>query len=384
MRRKGTIFAALGGLVASLALTVPAEADGPPRPGRTEGLVFVQTNNFLGNAIRVYERDDAGQLTFSGEFETGGLGGSTLNPPVDPLASQHSLAFHDGLLFAVNAGSNTVTLFRVRGTTLERRQVIWSGGLLPVSVAVHDDLVYVLNAGGEGVVQGYRLERDELHPIPGAQRSLGLGNPNPPPFGDAPAQVGVDPEGRFVLVTTKSHDIIDTFRIESGGRLSAEPVANPAEGMPFGFTVDHRGGVMVTLAAANAVIRYLIDEESGKLTAVGPAVPNGQTASCWIQRVGDFYYVANAGTSTISSYRIGADGQVELVAAVAATTDGGSIDMTASGGFLYVQNGAAGTVQGYEVREDGSLRLVTTVTGLPKAVNQGQLTSGMEGIAATP
>jgi DNA-binding beta-propeller fold protein YncE len=373
------------GLIGGSVAAAPVSADEKrPQHERVEGLVFVQTNKPLGNTIRVYERSGGGELTLAGEFETGGLGGSTLNPPVDPLASQSSLVYRDGLLFAVNAGSNTVTLFRVDGSDLERLQVIWSGGLLPVSLDVHDDLVYVLNAGGEGVVQGYRLDDDELHPIRGAQRSLGLDNPNPPPFGDAPAQVGIDPEGRVVLVSTKSHNIIDAFEIQRGGELSEESVSNPAEGMPFGFTFDHRGGVMVTQAATNAVIRYRLDDENGKLTAVGPAVPNGQMASCWIQRVGEFYYVANAGSSTISSYRIDGEGQVVLVAAVAAPGDGGTIDMTTGGGFLYVQNGAAGTVQGFEVLDDGSLKLVSTTSGLPPATNQGGILNGMEGIAATP
>ncbi|AVT40622.1 hypothetical protein C6W10_33890 [Plantactinospora sp. BB1] len=385
LRKRMILAAALVSLIGGAVAAAPGSAsDEPHRHERVEGLVFVQTNKPLGNTIRVYQRGDGGELSLAGEFETGGLGGSTLNPPVDPLASQSSLVYRDGLLFAVNAGSNTVTLFRVDGSELERLQVIWSGGLLPVSLDVRDDLVYVLNAGGEGVVQGYRLDDDELEPIRGAQRSLGLDNPNPPPFGDAPAQVGIDPEGEVVLVSTKSHNIIDAFRIERGGRLSEEPVSNPAEGMPFGFTFDHRGGLMVTLAATNAVIRYRLDEENGKLTAVGPAVPNGQMASCWIQRVGDYYYVANAGSSTLSSYRIDEDGQVVLVAAVAAKGDGGTIDMTTSGGFLYVQNGAAGTVQGFDVLDDGSLKLVNTTTGLPQATNNGGILNGMEGIAATP
>lgn len=385
LRKRMMLAVAFLGLIGGSVAAAPVSADEKrPQHERVEGLVFVQTNKPLGNTIRVYERSGGGELTLAGEFETGGLGGSTLNPPVDPLASQSSLVYRDGLLFAVNAGSNTVTLFRVDGSDLERLQVIWSGGLLPVSLDVHDDLVYVLNAGGEGVVQGYRLDDDELHPIRGAQRSLGLDNPNPPPFGDAPAQVGIDPEGRVVLVSTKSHNIIDAFEIQRGGELSEESVSNPAEGMPFGFTFDHRGGVMVTQAATNAVIRYRLDDENGKLTAVGPAVPNGQMASCWIQRVGEFYYVANAGSSTISSYRIDGEGQVVLVAAVAAPGDGGTIDMTTGGGFLYVQNGAAGTVQGFEVLDDGSLKLVSTTSGLPPATNQGGILNGMEGIAATP
>lgn len=103
------------------------------------------------------------------------------------------------------------------------------------------------------------------------------------------------------------------------------------------------------------------------------------TASARAQRVGEFFYVANAGSSTISAYRVGDDGHLVLVAAVAASTGGGSIDMTEGGGFLYVQNAAAGNVQGYAVHEDGSLTLVSTVDGLPEFENG----IGMEGIAAS-
>ncbi|MGI5212135.1 lactonase family protein [Plantactinospora sp. CA-290183] len=359
-------------------------ADGSGGRQRTEGLVFVQTNKFLGNTVKVFLRGDAGGLTPAGEYETGGLGGSTINPPVDPLASQHSLVYRHGLLFAVNAGSNSVTVFRVEGEKLERVQVIGSGGLLPVSIAVHDELVYVLNAGGDGSVQGYRLDDDDrLSPIREAHRSLGLDNTNPSNFMSAPAQLSIDPEGRFVLVSTKTNNLIDAFWIAERGWLT-EAVENQVAGMPFGFTFDERGGVLATLAETNAVIRLLLDEENGKLTPVGPAVPNGQMATCWIQRVGEFYYAANAGSSTLSAYRIADDGQLELLAAVAATTEGGSIDMTTSGGFLYVQNGAAGSVQGYDVLDNGSLKLISTAGGLSKAVaTTNGPTTGMEGIAAT-
>ncbi|MBE1489357.1 lactonase family protein [Plantactinospora soyae] len=382
MRRKRLATAVfLASLVGATIASGPVVADDDRWDhgggSEREGLVFVQTNKPLGNTIKVYERGRNGHLTAAGEFETGGLGGATVGPPVDALASQDSLRYEDGLLFAVNAGSNTVTVFRVHDDGLERTDVIWSGGLLPVSIGVHDDLVYVLNAGGDGSVQGYRLDHGRLEPIRGAHRSLDLGNANPPAFGDAPAQLSVTPDGRFVLVSTKSHNTVEAYEIEDDGQL-AEPVSNPAEGAPFGFTFDDNRGVLVTESGTNALARYRLDQH-GKLSQVGPAVPNGQMAPCWVQRVGDYFYVANAGSSTISAYRIGDDGHLVLVAAVAVNTGGGSIDMTASGGFLYVQNAAAGNVQGYAVGEDGSLTLVTTVDGLPVFENG----IGMEGIAAS-
>lgn len=343
-----------------------------------DGAVFVQTNKAEGNTIKVYDRDEDGRLSPRGEFETGGLGGFTVGAPGDALASQGSLRYHDGLLFAVNAGSNTVTVFRVDGTKLYRLQVIWSHGLLPVSLDVRDDLVYVLNAGGEGSVQGFHLHKGRLSPIEGAHRSLGLHNGNPPAFMTAPAQVEIDPEGKFVLVSTKAANVMFTYRIGRDGELSRNPVISDAGNTPFGFTFDTEDTLLVTESGSNEVSRFEL-ERDGRLDQIGPSVPNGQQAPCWIQQVGDFFFVANAGSSTISSYKVDRDGKLVLVKAAAADTGGGSIDLTAADGFLYVQNAAAGNVQGYEVGKDGSLHLVTEVHGLPKFENG----IGMEGIAAS-
>ena len=91
-------------------------------------------------------------MSAAGIYQTGGLGGVLNGSVVDHFASQGSLAYNagQGLLYAVNAGSNTVSVFAVHGDALALQQVVWSGGAFPVSVAVHGDLVYVLNALGGG------------------------------------------------------------------------------------------------------------------------------------------------------------------------------------------------------------------------------------------
>ncbi|MEV4824501.1 beta-propeller fold lactonase family protein [Micromonospora sp. NPDC049274] len=391
MKRSVALAAALlVGLTSAGTLPGAAFADGGGPAGNhderggggnhhdTEGAVFVQTNKAEGNTIKVYDRDEDGRLSKAGEYETGGLGGFTIGAPLDALASQGSLVYHHGLLFAVNAGSNTVTVFRVDGTRLHKLQVIWSGGLLPVSIAARGDLVYVLNAGGEGSVQGFELHKGRLSRVEDANRSLGLHNGNPPAFGTAPAQVKIDPDSEFVLVSTKGANVMFSFEIGRDGELARNPVVSDAGNTPFGFTFDSEDSVLVTESGANAVSRFELDDD-GALDQVGPSVPNGQQAPCWIQRVGDYFFVANAGSSTISSYRVDDDGKLQVVKEVAADTGGGSIDMTTSDGFLYVQNATAGNVQGYEVHDDGSLSLVTTVEGLPKFADG----IGMEGIAAS-
>jgi hypothetical protein len=80
--------------------------------------VFVQTNELSGNRILVYDRRPDGHLLYAGSYVTGGKGGAALpGTESDHLASQGSLVYdkrHRQLL-AVNAGSNTVSAFHVRG-----------------------------------------------------------------------------------------------------------------------------------------------------------------------------------------------------------------------------------------------------------------------------
>ncbi len=151
------------------ALLVPgasAKAFGGPSHSYqgTHRALFVQTNNLSANQIMVYDRAGNGTLAFVASYATGGKGGMAAGAAADPLASQGSLvtADHGRLLLAVNAGSDTVSLFRVRGDHLRLKQVIASGGDFPVSIAVYRHLVYVLNAGDQGSVQGYWLGGDHL------------------------------------------------------------------------------------------------------------------------------------------------------------------------------------------------------------------------------
>ena len=74
----------------------------------------------------------------------------------------------------MNAGSDTISVFAVRGDRLALREVLRPGGAFPVSVAVHGNLVYVLNALNGGSVQGYRVLGSFLVRIPGSHRALGL------------------------------------------------------------------------------------------------------------------------------------------------------------------------------------------------------------------
>jgi DNA-binding beta-propeller fold protein YncE len=108
------------------------------------------------------------------------------------------------LLYAVNAGSNTLTVFSVYGDRLVRRQVISSGGTFPVSIAFHGGLVYVLNARDGGSVQGFLRIGASLVRIPSWHRPLHLDPTLTPEFTHTPGQVAFTPDGSKLIVTTRS------------------------------------------------------------------------------------------------------------------------------------------------------------------------------------
>jgi 6-phosphogluconolactonase len=86
-----------------------------------------------------------GTLGSSQKFRTGGRGSGG---NADPLSSQGSLSLSQdkNWLFAVDAGSGTLSVFRVVGSSLILTDQVATEGAEPVSVSQNGNLVYVLNA----------------------------------------------------------------------------------------------------------------------------------------------------------------------------------------------------------------------------------------------
>jgi 6-phosphogluconolactonase (cycloisomerase 2 family) len=340
------------------------------------GNVYLMTNQASGNAVMIFHRDAAGMLTLAGSVATGGNGAGTGG---DPLGSQGSLTLSEDqrLLVAVNAGSDSVSIFAVEGDQLNLLNTVASGGTRPVSVAVRHGRVYVLNAGGTPNISGFTIDgaTNRLVPLAGSTRNLPGGTTA------APAQVSFTPDGDALIVTEKGTNSIDTFRLDDG--RPAPGVSFPSSGLtPFGFAFGDDDVAIVSDAGGGsggaAVSSYKV-EDDGNVRVVSPALGDGQTAACWlvVPRGGRFAYTANAGSATISSYAVSGHGTLALLNATAASTGNGSAptDMALSGNsrFLYTRNGGKGTISGFRLEADSSLTAVVTIAGVP---------AGSQGIAA--
>ena len=366
------------GAIATASAIPAAQAHDNDRYG-AQHAVFVMTNDAEANEVVAYERTAYGTLQSPRKYGTGGRGsGGT----VDPLGSQGSLTLSDdgSWLFAVNAGSGSVAVFRVFGSRLFLSDRVPSGGAEPNAVAQHGKLVYVLNTAGSSSVVGFRLRDGKLTRIGDSLRFLS-GN-----FVNS-ASLAFSGDGRYLVVTERTTNSIDVFRVQADGRLSAITV-NPSVGPgAFAATFAQNGAVIVSETGpggpnSSAISSYSIASDA-TLRPISTSVPTLGAANCWnvVTPDGKYVYASNAATSSISGFSIAANGSLTaLPSTVVGTNPAGStnldIAISADGGFLYSLNGASGAIGMFQIQPaDGSLVNLGTRGGLPAG-------AGLNGIAA--
>ena len=203
--------------------------------------------------VQRFNRAGDGSLTPAGTFGTGGVGLATLGGRQGAVA----LSGDGRSLYAVNAGSDSVSTFRVGHRRTELTGSSPSRGVAPTSLAEARGRVYVLNSGGTPNVVAFRRGFDgTLTPIPGGSRNLA-------PGAAGAAQVSVTPDGRSLVVSERLSNRLETLPLDRSGRPGA-PVVTPSSGaVPFGFAITHRGTIVVSEAGASTVSSY----------RAGPAVP---------------------------------------------------------------------------------------------------------------
>jgi 6-phosphogluconolactonase len=354
--RHGSLVGGIAALGMALVVAAPGVA---AAHDASAGFVYTETNAAGGNAVLAFSRDGDGRLTPVGTFSTGGLGSGA------GLGSQGAviLTDHGHLLLAVNAGSNDISVFRVRGggrlTLTDRTH---AAGATPISLTASGDLVYALDAGGAGNIAGFRLAGGDLHPIPGSQRPLSGST-------TGPAEVAFSTDGRYLVVTEKTTSQLDTYRVDRHGRAGA-PVTTASSGpVPFGFAFDSHDHAIVSEAANSALSSYRLG--AGGAAVVSASVATGGNAACWVavSPDGRWAFDSNAHGGTISSFSVARDGTLALAHSVAADTGTGStpldLAVTPDGGFLYVVVAGANNLGGYRIRAVGSLATVPGTTALP-------------------
>lgn len=313
------------------------------------GAVYTQTNDPNGNTVQRFTRGADGSLSPAGTFPTGGAGLAGLGGRQGAV----TLSGDGRFLYAVNAGSDSVSTFRVGYRRTELTGSVPARGVAPTSVAEAHGRVYVLNSGGTpNVVAFQRWFDGSLKPIPGGSRDLA-------PGAAGAAQVSVTPDGRSLVVSERLSNRLETLALDRFGRPGAPVITASSGAVPFGFGITQRGTIVVSEAGASTVSSYR-PGPAGSLRTITASLGVGQGAACWVavSPSGRFAYTGNA-SGSISGFAIGRDGALSAIGTTALLPSPRDLAFDASGRYLYaVSPGTAttgGLVTSYRVGHDGSL-----------------------------
>ena len=393
--RRWSLLGLLGALaVAIVALPGTASAKNPGKSkAKAVGRVYSETNSPKQNRVLIFDRFANGHLKLVGSVATGGRGGQQLQPGCAPtcpfLDTQGELAqTSDGKhVFAVNAGSNSVSSFLATPTGLKLVAVRNSGGNFPNSLTIHGNLVYVLDSGifpmpgpaVPGNIAGAHFNAaGQLTPIPASVRPL---TPTVPGLA---RQIGFNNTGKLLVVsllgdptlpTPTGANSIDTFKVSASGAASAATPHNATTPFPFGFAFDPKDRLIMsqvtslTVPGAGDAASYNV-AASGALTPISTVASKG-TAPCWVTITpnGKFAYVVNTGGGAptggfTSQYRVFPNGGLKLVANTPVRKEFALTDETLSSDSHYLYVLATGAtpathhIDEYKVGANGLLKFI--------------------------
>lgn len=295
---------------------------GPGDNGPAVTTVYVESNNPQPgqNAVLELRRNPGdGSLHQVGKFLTGGTGQANPNNelgPDDP--DQQVIASPDKrFLFAVNQGSSSVAVFRIRRNgSLSRVGTFDSGGVQPSSLGLAGNRLYVTNRGDShaanpgtaaGNYTGFNVHADgSLTPIPNSTVTL--------PLGLSPSQTLVSRDGQFVFgdnfaipgTTPPLGNTIDPFRIAADGTLQQAPGGPVGPGTTLLGLATHPTERIIYggLTAARQIGVFTYDA-NGSIAFVRSVSDQGAGA-CWVavSPDGKYLYVANTGSNTVEVYSL--------------------------------------------------------------------------------
>jgi hypothetical protein len=292
------------------------------------GIVYIESNDPAANSIIGFQRAADGSLSSRATrtFKTGDLG-ITAGPDqrLGPLDSDQNLVMSadQTLLYAVNSGGNTISVFQIGGDGLQQvpGSPFDSGGQNPVSIGIARGVVHVVNKAASGAVTpNYALlaaRGAALQAIPGTTLEADIGA--------SPSIAYITPDQRFMFGTrfldgarpmSAPVGQIDAFRVEDDGRLT------PVDGAPYALPPDtsgiepppppvalnmvahpKRSILYVGFPTRNQIGVYTYDPSCGTLTFVR-TVPNSGKAVCWflINAEASQMYTVNSVSGTLSVY----------------------------------------------------------------------------------
>jgi 6-phosphogluconolactonase len=365
------------GLAALGAFAVPGSA----LASNGSGHVYLDGNTAGANTVAAYNRAADGSLTptAGSPFQIGGAGLGK------GLGSQGAIQLSDNNQFvlAVDAGSNQISVLRTSADgslTPVPGSPFSSGGVQPVSIAVHKRLVYVANDGDATTSANYTgftlTSQGQLVPLPNS-------TVNAPGAANDLGDVLFNQTGLKLAGTEVASSLIDSFRVDAQGYLHAAP-GSPYAGQGVGafgsafrptnpnqlfVTNAHNGGNDLGTVSAFGVAN------DGSLSSIGASpFADLQNAPCWaaITPDGKYLFAINTGSGTVSRLSIDGAGNLTLLGSTLVNDEGGvggtDPSVSPDGQNLYINETAAHGVSEMTIKGGTLAELPGSPVALPASI----------------
>ena len=295
---------------------------GGPNSNADGDIIYLETNDYNGNAILAYyHENDSMLIALPGSpFSTGGNGiaNPTQGLGPDDDDNQVRITSDKRFLMAVNAGSNTIAVFKILNNGLlspVAGSPFPSGGNNPVSIGESGKYFFVVNKGVTSVgskttvVPNYTTftmdNEGKLYNVPNSTFETTPGT--------SPSQALVSNDGHFLFgadflgfMDTPAVGTLRSFVINNNGTLApvaGTPLTIPQAGGALGLWQHPAGDVLyVGFPVAGMIGIYKFNQNTGALSfnnsvISGPAV-------CWLRTSsnGNNLYALNSGENTVSVF----------------------------------------------------------------------------------
>ena len=316
-------------LIAAVSVALIATAGGKAPPDY-DGTVYIESNGHKSgtNSVLAFRYKDGSLRPLSiAEYPTGGRGSHDLTNRGVLDAEQQIVTNADRtLLFAVNAGSDTIAAFHIESDgslTPVAGSPFPSRGKAPASVGVSGDVLFVANKAQDGIrnLASHNANYASFHIEPdGSLKPIGSVVPVPP--GSSPTEAYVPPHTGRLMISGEEAGFFRAFTVGDDGSLTQGPnsplkldkrVFPPGRRAAFNWPqglVAHPTLPLIYAGVANAkrLIVYSYDA-TGRLKYVSSQENKGTVLPCWteINSNGTRLYTGNAGSQNIAVFDIATD-----------------------------------------------------------------------------
>jgi 6-phosphogluconolactonase len=272
-------------------------------------------------------------------------------------------------LYATIPAANQLAVFRedpYSGILTQLAESPYTVGFGPQSVVIHPSgkFLYVANAGqNENDVSLFDLNTDgtvtEVTPRT--------------PTGTLPFFLAMDPGGNFLYVANVASNNISVYSINTASNTSSTPLGQltPVTGSPFSINLTPKNMqiapsgkfLFVSAPSQPTGVVAVFSLNAGVPTLVGytPTADNDPSGLA-VDPAGSYLYTANATSSSISIYAIGASGALTQVPQSPLADNQQhpvALTLDPAGQYLYVANQGSNNISSYSI---------TSGTGFPVSI----------------